>query len=99
MNDSLLMEVVPSPANIAMPTDEVETWVAVDGGGFERNDGLRDITSPFKRMSTKTIKKKRPKFAGFFVNHCENKACDLPPGHEGLCSHMIVKDKRRSRSK
>ena len=37
MSEPVLMEVPASPTNIAYPTeDQLQHWVAVDGGGFER---------------------------------------------------------------
>ena len=101
---SVLMEVTPSPANIALPPEAAtEQWMALDGGGFARYDGVSDVTQLLSRATCnqsnvrKTIRKPTKKPVQFYVDHCENTACCFPYGHAGLCSHQIVTGKRGGR--
>ena len=41
---------------------------------------------------------KRAKKIEYFVNHCDSTACTFPPGHAGLCSHLLVSGKRHGRT-
>ena len=97
MSSPLLEVVTESVANIALPMEETDEWVAVDGGGFERATCDHKTTPGLGRSSGAIRKRGRKKPASYFVNHCENTACDFPPGHAGLCSHQIVQGERRSR--
>ena len=100
MSQPVLIEVPPSPSNIALPSQETEPeeWVAVEGGGFVLDDGTHDLSHPFTTFHKprKTIRK-RAKKVEYFVDHCENTKCTLRPGHAGLCSHEIVRGKRGGR--
>ena len=100
MSQPVLIEVPPSPSNIALPSQETEPeeWVAVEGGGFVLDDGTHDLSHLFTTFHKprKTIRK-RAKKVEYFVDHCENTKCTLRPGHAGLCSHEIVRGKRGGR--
>ena len=94
------------------PDANLEEWIAVAGGGFTKPldvtmcqmklscttpppAGAAHVTSP---------KRKRGEMqnggAAFFdtSNRCTNTHCTYPPGHDGLCSHMKVAGRRKSRS-
>jgi hypothetical protein len=110
----LLIEVPPSPTNVAHPEDEtdesqLEEWLAVEGGGFEKMspvDVVTDVSRQISRMTTcaagasrRQIRKRRFKKSVqyFDADHCENTACTFSCGHAGLCSHQLVSGKRGGR--
>ena len=109
MSKPVLMEVPASPTNIAYPTeDQLQHWVAVDGGGFERRttNGTVGVVRQLARATLpvhkshvsirkRVAKPKKP--VEYFVDHCENTTCSFPFGHAGLCSHQIVHGKRGCR--
>ena len=83
--------------------EDVEEWVAVEGGGFVLDDGTHNLSHRFSKTTfskpcskpCKKIRKRAKKVcAEYFVDHCENTKCTFPPGHTGLCSHQIVHGKR-----
>jgi hypothetical protein len=78
-----LQAVPPSEDNIAMPHEEEEEWVAVNGGGVERivNAAARGMSS-----ASRTIAKKRRTRKNTV---CNNMPCGLKgTPHDGLCTHM-----------
>ena len=84
-----LQAVPPSEDNIAMPHEEEEEWVAVNGGGVERivNAAARGMSS-----ASRTIAKKRRTRKNTV---CNNMPCGLKgTPHDGLCTHMVVFGKR-----
>ena len=101
---AVLLEVPQSPSNIQeSQEEEPEEWVAVEGGGFVRDDGTHNLSHSFYKTTfskphskpCKTIRKRTKKVSlEYFENHCENTKCTFPPGHTGLCSHQIVHGKR-----
>eukprot|EP00966_Prymnesium_polylepis_P336018 7391349-Prymnesium_polylepis.1 len=58
INESVLMEVPPSPSNVALPVEADEHWVAVCGGFFTRPDTDGLISHVKTSGARKTILKK-----------------------------------------
>ena len=58
VNESVLMEVPPSPSNVALPVEAEEHWVAVCGGSFTRSDTDGLVSHVKATGARKTILKK-----------------------------------------
>ena len=92
----VLIEVPPSPSNIALPMEEEEEWTANASGGFDR--GTLAVTTPRLQSAIRKNKKKpHLRWTTYFINHCENTQCTFALGHDGLCSHQIVTGRRGGR--
>ena len=104
MSAPLLLEVPPSPSNVALPCEAFEEWVAVRGGGFQKPIRVDDlpmsclstVSAPPRDKRAAIKKSRKAASADYFVvaDRCMNTACTLQPGHGGLCSHQVVFGKR-----
>ena len=104
MSSPVLIEVVPSPRNIALPDETQEEWVAIDGGSFVTQADYNDesVMKAIYSLRAHSLKastaiKKKKKCAVYFVDRCSNSKCTFKPGHVGQCSHEIVTGKRGGR--